>query len=356
MPNQIAYGFVDHEHLFTSRVTDSNIGVVRDAIEMSVAEHNRQVEAVMTELAEPTVQYSTVFKGLGGGTLQPLDEKGVPRPIKGLSSYDVAFPIRGGGTSWGDTRVTRALMTVQEVNDYTVDAMLRDGDWLKRHAMGAMLDNTTWAYNDPEHGTLTIQPLANGDSVQYARTSGVFATDNHYLAQANAIDNSNNPFPTIYKELTEHADNRGAIIVSYIPENQVAAAEALAGFVEYGDPDIEQAIASDRLRGSIDRGVGDEVLGKVDKVWVVRWDALPDDYIISVARGTSKSVLRMRQYDAPALQGFFTEEHSSNGNFAEHRFIRYAGFGAFNRTGACVMRIGNASYAIPSGYNTPLPV
>jgi hypothetical protein len=40
----------------------------------------------------------------------------------------------------------------------------------------------------------------------------------------------------------------------------------------------------------------------------------------------------------------------------EYRFIRYAGFGAYNRVGALSFRIGNGAYAIPTGYSTPLAV
>ena len=40
-----------------------------------------------------------------GGTLQPLDEWGNPLPVKDEGVYDVAFPIQGGGTAWGDNRV-----------------------------------------------------------------------------------------------------------------------------------------------------------------------------------------------------------------------------------------------------------
>jgi hypothetical protein len=64
----------------------------------------------------------------------------------------------------------------------------------------------------------------------------------------------------------------------------------------------------------------------------------------------------MREYDAPELQGFFPEDHSPDGNIQEMRMIRYAGYGALNRVAAVVQRIGNGSYAIPSGYTNPLAV
>ncbi len=56
------------------------------------------------------------------------------------------------------------------------------------------------------------------------------------------------------------------------------------------------------------------------------------------------------------MEGLFTENHSPDGNLAEYRFIRFAGFGAYNRVGAIAFRIGDPAYAIPTGYTTPVAV
>ena len=358
MANTLAYGFVQLETMFAERVTSSNVAVVRDAIAQSVAEHNRQVSELLSEVVGKTVAYSVRFKQPGSGTLQPLDEFGVPLPVREGGYYDVAFPIQGGGTAWGDTRISRAKMTVEEVNDHVLNTLRRDADWMKRHIMAAILDNTTWSYVDPENGTLTIQPLANGDSVEFLRKNGTSSTDNHYLAQAGAIADgaATNPYPTIYTELSEHPVNAGADIVAYIASDLVTTTKALTDFNGVRDLDVITGSGSDVLVGSVDRGFGDELLGKVGNVWIVEWSALPSTYIIANARGAARPPLQMREYAAPELQGLFTEEHSPDGNLNEHRFIRYAGFGALNRVGALAYRIGNASYAIPSGYAAPLAV
>ena len=84
---------------------------------------------------------------------------------------------------------------------------------------------------------------------------------------------------------------------------------------------------------------------------------LPATHIITVARGAEKKALRMREYPAAALQGLIQENHSPDGNLFERRFIRYAGFGAFNRVGALVFEPSQAGvYTIPTGYTTPLAV
>jgi len=350
------FGFVGYEDLADERVVGDNIRIVDEAVRATVAEHNRQVNAALTELVQTTTDYKLRYKLGSGGTLQPLDEWGNPLPVKDAGYYDVAFPIQGGGTAWGDNRVSRALMTVGEADRLTLGMLRRDADWMRRHILAALFDNTTWSYVDEEYGTLTVQPLANGDAVTYPRNNGTMATDTHYYAQAAAIADAANPFPTWKTELNEHPANSGATLVAYIPSNVRSAVQGLANFVDVDEPDVDPGIMATRLTNRIDRGIGDEVLGKVDGIWVVEWSFLPDDYGIVVARGSSTPVLGMRQYPAPELQGLFTENHSPDGNLLARRFIRYAGFGVWNRVGAIAFRIGNANYAIPTGYTTPLAV
>lgn len=354
MANLTAYGFIGLEHLASQRISDGNVRVVDTAIRTSVEEYNRQVSEAMRELAQVTTDHMLRYRLPGGGTLQPLDEWGNPLPIRTEGYHDVAFPIQGGGTAWGDNRVSRNLMSVAEADRETLSALQRDADWMRRHMLAAMFDNTTWTYADPKKGNLTIQPLANNDAVTFLKKSGTSATDNHYYAQADAIADSTNPFDDWYDELNEHPENSGPY-VAYIPSNLKASVMGLTEFKEIIDPNIKVGANSDQLVGRIDRGFGDAVLGYVNGVWVVEWSVLPSSYGFVVARGASTPPLMMREYEAENLRGFFTENHSPDGNLHEYRFVRYAGFGAYNRVGAMAFRIGNGSYAIPSGYETPLP-
>lgn len=355
MANQIAYGFIGLEHLFSERLENVNVQTVMTAVQESVAEHNRQAEAMMAELSMPTVGYKVRFKQRDSYTLQPLDEYGRPKPARPAGYYDVAFPIQGGGAAYGFNHISAALVTVEEINRLTLEALGADSDWMKRHMLAAILDETAWTYDDEEHGSLTIQPLANGDSVTYVKKSGSVAADDHYLAQADAIDDTHNPFPTIYDELKEHPVNANAAIVSYIPTALKASVKALATFVGVEDMDVRPGNASDVLAGTIDRGFGDEVLGKVDGCWVVEWSLLPDEHTLSVARGSREPVLNMRQYPADSLQGFF-QKMLVEGNLETTEFYRFAGFGGYNRVGAVVYQVGNATYEVPTGYDAPLAV
>lgn len=353
--NLSSYGFIGYEDIANERVSASNIAVIYAAIRASVDEHNRQVDAVLSELVERTTASTVRYKVPGSGTLQPLDARGNPLPVKDEGKYDVGFPLQRGGTAWGDDIESRALMTVAEADRQTLAALRRDANWIRRHVLAAMLDNTSWTYVDEDEGNVTVQPLANSDSVTYLKSDGSTATDSHYYAQAAAIADAANPFPALLSELREHPENEGPF-VAYIPTALKATTMALTNFHDVADPNIELGSGQARLTGRLDRGFGNEVLGYVDGVWIVEWTLLPATHGIVVARGADAKPLRMRERPVAALQGLVTSTFSPDGNLNEYRFRRIAGFGAYNRVGAVAFHIGNAAYQIPTGYTTPLAV
>lgn len=354
MANSTAYGFMGLKDVMAERVQD-NLPVVQTAIQESITEYQREMDAMLSILVQKVTEYSTRYQLPGSGTLQPLDQWGNPLPIIPSGYYDVAFPIQGGGIAWGDNRVSRALMTIAHANRFTLAVMGADMDWMARHILAAIFTNVTWSYVDEDHGTLTIQPLANADTVIYTRKGGTSAIDNHYLAQAAAIADATNPYPVIEAELSEHPSNTGATIVAYIPTALKATTRALATFVEVSDPDIDTGDDSVRLSSMIAQGFGDEVLGKADGVWIVEWKRLPADIILAIAQGADP-VVGMREYPAASIQGLFPEFQDVDGNRHLQKFIRFAGFGVRNRVGAVVYRVGDAAYAIPTGYTAPLAV
>src|SRR5574341_275893 len=360
MANQVLYGFMALKDLFTDRVTEVGVEVVNDAIQQSVAEHNRQMTALNTLFVEPTTVLKVRFLNAAVARLQPLDEHGRAIPIKAVGAYDVAFPLQAGGGAWGANYTAQQKMTVGEAHRLTGVLLDADKRWMRDHVLAALFADSNgaeyaWQFTDPEHGTLNIRGLASADSVKYQILSGsdAPATDDHYLAQAAAIADAADPFPIIFSELSEHPENSGDCVVLF-PTNLMTAIKTLADFRPITDPNIDPGANAARLIGSLDTVIPGELIGYHDsKVWLVHWRSLPDDYMIGVMTGGEKA-LWQREHPETSLQGFNRVASRDNHPFYESQWLRWAGFGAYNRINALVYRIGNAAYAVPTGYGSPM--
>lgn len=349
-----SYGFTQLRDLLNAPVAE-NLQLVTDAIALSVAEHNRQMDSLLALFANRTTQYKGRYAQVGANRLQPLDENGRARPVVPSGYYDIALPIRDAGTAWGATFKAKELMTVADADRIT--AMMINGDavWVRDQVMGALFASATHTFIDDQFGSLTVQPLANGDSVTYLKAGTLSgATDTHQLAQAAAIADANDPYPTIYDELTEHPENSGDV-VALISTSLVATTKALTGFNEIADPNIAYGGMTDRLIGTLDARVPGKVIGYHDAgVWIAEWGSVPSGYIIATVTGGERP-LGMREYSAASLQGFIQVPDDRNDHpFYERQYVRYAGFGAWNRVGALAYRIGNGTYAVPTGYTPPV--
>lgn len=360
MTNQVLYGFQQLKDIFDRRVNEVGVQDVFNAVTQSVEEHNRQVAALMSLFVNPTTEYKVRYRTPTLARLQPLDENGRARPIKPSGQYDVAFPIQMGGTAWGTNYISRAKMTVQEANEVTATMLSADARWMRDHLLAALFfdDNAGgdgWAFADEEHGTLNVMGLADGDTTQYLVQAGADSgtTDDHYLAQEAAIGDAANPFPTLYNELTEHPENGGEV-VALIPTNLKATTEALTNFVPVADPNIALGANTDRLVGTLNAPLPGMLLGYVNEVWIVEWKSLPSNYIVATTTEGERPIA-MRQHQEAELQGLNLVGQRDDHPFYESQWLRAAGFGAWNRVGAAVLRIGNASYAIPTNYTSPMP-
>ncbi|WP_273845408.1 hypothetical protein [Rubrobacter calidifluminis] len=364
----IAYGFVDLQDLFSQRVAEvpNGYALVSTAIEESTREYSRVVDGMLSTFATDVTVAKEHYLEPVGGTLQPLDEFGNPLPVQGRRGYDVAYPIQGAGTAFGTNRLSRAMMTVAEANQRTVDAQNRDRDWLKRHILAAILTSSPYNWFDQTleqigirgMGNLTVMPLANGDSSVYVGRGGrVLTNHSHYMAQSDDISDAANPFGAIWENLMEHPSNQGKRLIVYVADNLASQIASLTGFIPPRDSDVSLGSIYSEVANAPDVGFGDVYLGYVmapGRAHIISWGELPDGYMIATVEGVP--FLGRRQYPVASLQGFFTENHSPDGNVFETRMIRYCGFGVRNRVGAVAFQVGAANYTTPAEYQAPLAV
>lgn len=357
MPFQnVAPGFYDLKDVADRKVSEVGVEQIVEAIQLSVQLHNEAV----AEMESSLVERGTIFKERyylpAVAELQPLvGDTDRPRPVKGHAYYDRAYPIRDAGHAWGGGRKTRAKMTVAEANENTWTGLMADNRWRIRHMLGAWLTDTTWTFKDPEHGDLVIGGLANGDTVQYVDVNGDGFTDNHYLAQADPIDSSNDPFPQIVEELAEHPENdNGNYPVAYIPTNLVNAVAALPRVYNRLPDVIQEGVGVTRLiSDATNSPLGDKLIGFHEAgIWLVEWKRLPSNYIPFHVPGIP--FIFMREEPEAELQGLRPEFYDDDGVTWINALIRTAGYAVRNRIAAGVLQIGAASYTAPAAYKQPI--
>ena len=357
MANEVAYGFIGSEALFTHRVKQVGQEKVDSMIAETLAEYERQTDSMLAWGMRSPIR-SELVELAGSGEAQTIDEWGNPVPVKELAPYEQGYPIAFAADAWGLNRLTRAKLTVEDANRLMIRSMSRHSNTLRRRVLSALFTDTSFSFADGQNTAVTVRPLANGDSVTYVIEGAdtVAATHTHYVAQAAAIADATDPFAVAYTHLIEHPSNAGSRIVSYIASSLKATTKALADFVPVASTDTVLGANLSRVREDISnddlmkiKGPGGEILGQVDKVWVVEYPGLPTGYMITVAIDNAQPLLRMR-YDDDFGPDMVEETNMVDGNREETRFLRYYGIAVHDRVGAVVTRIGNASYAIPTGY------
>lgn len=345
------YGLLQMPDLADQRVTEVGVDTVVTAIDRSVQEHNRQMDALLDFFVRRTTDFKTRFWSPVTARLQPLDNSGRALPIKPAGKYDVGLPLQMGGTAWGHDYVTGQYMTVAEVARITAGMLDADMRWLRDHLLAALFVDGSWTFVDDSHGSLTVYGLASGDTVTYSILSGADseATDDHVLGTA-ALTAST--FSSIYTELMEHPENGGDVVV-FISSADQSTVEGLSTFIAADDPDIRPAVTSPVLAGTLGRSVPGDVIGKIEKCWIVVWRSLPSNYLVAVTTEGEKP-LAMREDAIASLRGFKQVAVREDHPWYERQYLRRAGFGAWNRTGALVYRTNNGTYAVPTGYGSPM--
>lgn len=360
----IGYGFMDLRSYFDKRIMDIEGGqsVIEDAITRTLAQYNDDFNRFVESFVEKTTRPKERYVMPTGGSLQPIEpEHGIPRPTMAYKGYDIGTHIEAAGDAMGDNRLSRALITVGNANSATQEMQMKDRSWCTERILAAMLAKESFQYEDLSRlgyqgaGILDVVPLANGDEALYFKRRGGPTTDDHYMSVEGAISSTNDPFPRIKKNLTEHGTDVDARVIVYVAEDLSSSIQNMINFVPRTRVDESPGTNTATVTNVPERGIGEDVLGKVSGCWIVEAPVLPDGYMLAHLEG--RKPLSMREYPSPALQGFFQESFNANGNHMETRYLRMAGFGGRDRTAAAAVQVGVGSgveYATPEDMQTPL--
>jgi hypothetical protein len=327
--------------------------------------HNDQVRAASRIFLERTTSdYKLRYKLPGGGRMQETSEDTVPEAVKATGGWDVAFPLRNFTDRVVGNDVALAYMTLAEYERHVQTILIRNANVRRFHILRALLNKAGGTFVDPHYGSLSVMPLANGDSVLYppAWGSETDATADHYIGAnyvtAN-ISDTNNPVAAIAAKLNAQSGfpTGGANHAVFYHSDEHAKLAALTPFVDIADAAIQLGANADQARmGAIPdvlMGGSWEVTGRCNGAWMCRWDYMPTGYMLGINLDAPKPLIeRVDPADTGLgsglqLVGRETHDHIFESAMWRDRF----GYGVGNRlNGVALQLVASTTYTTPTVY------
>lgn len=334
--------------------------IVYDATQRYLAEINAQMSLVTSLFVEEVTEvHQERYILAGGGTAQRRGGKTQSGAVKAAGHWDVAYPIFEYGDQIALTRVALAKMSALTYSKHVETIIIRFVNAMRDDILTRLFNNLAYTFEDDTHGDLVIQPLANGDSVLYPPPIGSStpAMQNNYLATtyaANAINDTNNPYVTIRKQLSLQGSRGGSQnIIVFINEAQQLATEQLTGFKEIHDRNIQPGSAESTLINIPNLPDTAVVIGRVSNVWVAVWDFIPETYMLAVDMNDPAPLKRRVEPVKTGLPGELKLiKEDENYPLQQAHFEWRTGIGTGNRLNGVVLQLrgGAGGYQVPDEY------
>ena len=361
MPN--VYGalrLADTDYIYTATPGQR---VIWDAVQAFIAEQNAALNAVTAVFVErSTEDYTQRYKLPGGGMLQRRGGLTQSAATKYNAGWDVSFPIEEYGDQIAGDEVSMAYMRAGDLARHIETVTIRNTNTVRWELLRALFGNAARTWADP-YGTtadLTIQPLANGDSVTYPPIAGATdgATEDHYLVAGYAtasISDSNDPVAGIaVPELEQHfgMQTGGSPIAVFMGTTMRNKIEGLAAVVDVPDryisPGDDTATPTMTPAALPGRTFGRHTKG----AWLQEWPGIPDDYLLAIHLEAAPPLLRRRDPQATGLpEGLALVSNDTEYPFRAAHWRHRFGFGVGNRLNGVIIQCkASGNYDIPTAY------
>jgi hypothetical protein len=331
---------------------------VFDASQKYIERINAELnQAYSLFVAGTTSDYKKRYKLPGGGYMQRRAANAGGGAVRAYGEWDVAFPIEDFDEQVAGDWVDLRYMTMAEYQRHLDTIQARYVNTFRFEMLLKLVKNTNTTFNDPRKGALTIVPLANGDTVTYPPVLGsdTEATDTHYLESgyaATAIDDTNDPYATIYEELVQHFGDRtgGESVVVFINPAETPETKAMTDFDAVLDKDI-RAGANVSIPERLPNVPG-KIIGKVSGCWVSEWRYMPANYMFGIhLEEEAPLMMRIDPPETGIPAGLSLRSNDTAYPFETARWGARFGFGVANRLNGVVMELGTGgTYTIPTAY------
>jgi hypothetical protein len=342
----------------SDRVYNSTAG--QRAIFDAVTEYLERVNADMRRalavlVDETTSDFKRRYKLPGGGYLQRRGPDGRYGSVKATGQWDVAFPLEDFGAMISGNDVDMAYMTISELERHINTVVTQSINTRRFEMLKAIMNNTARTFVDPLHGSLTIQPLANNDTVVYPPVLGSDdeAVENHYAETGYApaaISDTNNPYALAAADMEEHF-GASMNLVTFINPDSEAPTKALTDFVKAPQRDVTPGMGTDLATG-LPTNLPGKIIGKAGDNWVSVWRYIPATYQLTVNLDSAKPLVeRVDPEDTGLGQGLQLVARDLEFPFESSVWRDRFGMGVGNRLNGVVYELANGGgYTIPTAY------
>jgi len=332
------------------------LDAANEYLRMATEDMNKAYGVFIQEITE---NYKERYKLPGGGRLQKRGGRASSAAVKAYGGWDVAYPLEDYGAGMAETDIALAYMPVAQFQRHLDTLRIQSINARRFAILQRFFKNTTDTFVDERDdvGTLTIQPLANNDSVTYPPVLGSEseATEMQYLESgyaASAISDTNNPLLTIRDQLEKHfgAPQGFGNIAVFINNAQTAKIEALTDYDQVKDNYINLGTNADYP--SVLPSLPGRVIGRSNGVWVVEWRWCPSGYMMGIDLD-QPAPMKMRVDTAASglPRGLTMLSSSDEAPLVESQFRDRFGVGVGNRLNGVAFELGvGGSYTIPTAY------
>lgn len=326
---------------------------------------NQDVDRAISIFVESdTENYTEKYQLPGSGTRLPRRATGLHAPaLTPTGSWSVGYPLEDFGGVVAVDDVEWAYMPPAEYQRNVDTVVIAYKDQVRHQILHRLMDNqggSAVTFADPRWGNISVQPLANGDSVTYPPVLGSSseATEDHYLESgyaAASISTTNNPLVTIRDDLNHHFGRQtgNENIAVFINRAERDNIEGLAGFSEVEDRFIMSGDNVD-LPSSMPMNAPGVVIGRGYGVWVIEWDWIPANYMLGIHLDAPKPLKRRVDPSYTGLpRGLAMVASDDTYPIRTAEWRARFGFGVANRLNGVSFELGTGgTYTVPTAYDS----
>jgi hypothetical protein len=351
-----ALGLQDSDRDFVNNVGQ---GVVYTATQDYLNRWNDLLRSMTSVfVAGYTSDHKTKYVLPNGGRLQRRGRMSRPATTKTTGEWNIALPLEDFGDVIAADDVSLAYLTVQRWDKEIKGITIRGAGTMRQEILRRIFQPTAQSFEDELHGTLTVDPIANGDAVTYPPVIGseTNATHNHFVATnyaASAISDANNPLDIAVPHLTEHFGTQrgGSNIVTYINSAQATKFKGLADFEAVPDRFVRMG---DQVNIPVNLpSVPGNIIGRSNGSWISVWDdGIPAGYTHS-HNLDEEPPIQIREDPGEVGLGRGLRMVAKDEDFPFESYIwrwRF-GTGPANRlNGVTIQIVASSTYTAPAGY------